>query len=91
MANNARQILESLREVVKSLDHGDFGLEIGAPPNADDIKEMRKLAGLTQAEFSSRLGVSVETVRSWEMGRRHPGKVVSRVLAGYRRSLEPAE
>ena len=40
----------------------------------DHIKSARKKLGLTQAEFASRIMVSVNTVRAWEQGKRNPGK-----------------
>lgn len=36
------------------------------------IKELRKLQGLTQVEFSEKLGVSLSTVAMWETGKRTP-------------------
>ncbi len=35
-------------------------------------RRVRKRLGLTQAEFSLRIGVSVDTIRNWEQGKRHP-------------------
>ena len=35
-------------------------------------RRIRKRLGLTQAEFSFRIGVSVDTIRNWEQGRRYP-------------------
>jgi len=54
-----------------------------ARQKADDDKEamldaakyarrIRKRLGLTQAEFSLRIGVSVDTIRNWEQGKRCP-------------------
>ena len=36
------------------------------------IKEIRKKAGLTQAEFAEKLGVSRATVCYWETGKSYP-------------------
>lgn len=33
---------------------------------------VRKRLGLSQAEFAQRIGVSVETIRNWEQGKRCP-------------------
>lgn len=33
---------------------------------------VRKRLGLTQAEFSRRIGVPIETIRNWEQGKRCP-------------------
>jgi putative transcriptional regulator len=35
-------------------------------------QRVRKRLGLTQAEFSLRIGVSVDTIRNWEQGKRRP-------------------
>ena len=35
-------------------------------------RRIRKRLGLTQAEFSLRIGVSVDTIRNWEQGKRCP-------------------
>jgi transcriptional regulator with XRE-family HTH domain len=40
--------------------------------DADGVKAIRARTGLTQAQFADRLGVTVDTVRSWETGRRTP-------------------
>ncbi len=35
-------------------------------------RRIRKRLGLTQMEFSLRIGVSIETIRNWEQGKRRP-------------------
>ncbi len=37
-----------------------------------DVKSARKRLGMTQKVFALNFGVSVETVRNWEQGRRQP-------------------
>ena len=37
-----------------------------------DVKALREKTGLTQAEFSSMIGVSIKTLQNWEQGRREP-------------------
>jgi putative transcriptional regulator len=39
---------------------------------AGDVVALRKFVGLTQAEFSEALGISVHTLRNWEQDRRKP-------------------
>ena len=56
--------------------------EIARQKAADDKESMqdaaryarriRKRLGLTQTEFSLRIGVSVDTIRNWEQGKRCP-------------------
>jgi len=38
----------------------------------DDIIALRRFVALTQAAFAAALGISVQTLRNWEQGRRHP-------------------
>lgn len=38
----------------------------------NEIKEIRKRAGMTQTVFASYMGVSKKTVEAWEGGRTHP-------------------
>ena len=35
-------------------------------------RRVRRRLGLTQAEFSLRIGVSIDTIRNWEQGKRRP-------------------
>jgi putative transcriptional regulator len=35
-------------------------------------RRVRKRLGLSQAELSERIDVSIETIRNWEQGRRYP-------------------
>jgi putative transcriptional regulator len=35
-------------------------------------RRVRKRLGLSQAEFSQRIDVSLETIRNWEQGKRYP-------------------
>ena len=35
-------------------------------------RRIRKRLGLTQTEFSLRIGVSIDTIRNWEQGKRCP-------------------
>jgi putative transcriptional regulator len=42
------------------------------PPDAAYARGVRAQTKLTQAEFASRIGVPIETVRNWEQGKRSP-------------------
>lgn len=37
-----------------------------------DVKALRERLDLTQAEFSTMIGVSIKTLQNWEQGRREP-------------------
>ena len=39
---------------------------------AAHIRDLRARTGLSQPAFAERLNVSVETLRNWEQGKRHP-------------------
>lgn len=36
------------------------------------IRGVRARVGMTQREFANRIGISVDTLRNWEQGRRYP-------------------
>ena len=37
-----------------------------------DVADLRAFVGVSQPEFAAALGVSLQTVRAWEQGRRRP-------------------
>ncbi len=58
----------------------------------NDLRELRRAAGLKQHEFATLLGVSLESLRTWDSGRRRvPPYVLERakhVIADRRRQTE---
>ena len=52
-----------------------------ATPATPAVRELRMRARLTQAEFASRLGVPLETIRNWEQGKRMPRGPARALLA----------
>ena len=47
-----------------------------------DVKAIREdLLKVTQAEFAKTMGVSVDTIKSWESKRRNPAGLAAKVLA----------
>ena len=50
------------------------------------VLEIRRQLGVTQAEFAKTLGASLESVKSWELGRRHPSGLATRVLSAMHES-----
>ncbi|MDO4265408.1 MAG: transcriptional regulator [Eubacteriales bacterium] len=48
--------------------------------NADKIKEIRKMTGMSQLLFAGYLGVSCKTVEAWESGVNRPSGAASRIL-----------
>ncbi len=54
------------------------------PPLPEDVRGIRQRLGLTQEQFASRYGFSVETIRNYEQGHRRPtgpARVLLRVIA----------
>ena len=47
---------------------------------AREVRRIRKVAGLTQEEFSKAYRVPIHTVRHWEQGRRDPDAAASSLL-----------
>lgn len=46
-----------------------------------DVKSIRAQLNVTQGEMAKVLGTSVDTVKSWESGRRNPTGLAAKVLA----------
>lgn len=67
-------LILSLERDLKNLRSGGERYTISTP-TPDQIRARREKLGLSQEKFAQRIGVSVESVRSWESGRRIPGEV----------------
>jgi putative transcriptional regulator len=54
-----------------------------SPPSYEpgDVKRVRELLGASQAVLAVFLGVNVNTLRSWEQGKRSPQPIASRFLS----------
>lgn len=63
---------------------------IGPAPDykPDDVKAIRKKAGMTQRVLADRLMVSPRTVQAWEIGRSHPQGSSRRLLSMLDKSPE---
>jgi putative transcriptional regulator len=58
--------------------------KVPSPPRVcrpGDVKRVRELLGASQAVFAGFLGVDVNTVRSWEQGKRLPQPIACRFLS----------
>src|SRR5689334_5820093 len=62
-----RPLINSLRAIT-----GQNGQERRGTANADYVRDLRRRAHLTQAQFAATIGVSLDTVRNWEQGKRSP-------------------
>lgn len=45
-----------------------------------EIRIAREAAGLTQQQFSATFGIPIDTVKSWDVGRRRPDKLKERLI-----------
>jgi putative transcriptional regulator len=61
----------SERELTGAAGSGGNG-QADNPGDAAYARGIRARTRLTQAEFASRIGVPIETVRNWEQGKRSP-------------------
>jgi putative transcriptional regulator len=46
-----------------------------------DVRAIRENLNITQSEMAKVLGTSLDTIRSWETGRRNPTGLAAKVLA----------
>ena len=46
-----------------------------------DVKVIREMLNVSQSEMAKALGTSVDTIKSWESGRRNPTGLAAKVLA----------
>lgn len=65
------ELLESVREA-KAIMRGKKSPSRVFVYGEPDVKEIRDQFGLSQPKFASMLGISVDTLRNWEQGRRKP-------------------
>jgi len=73
MTRVGSSIRRGLEEAVSyARGHADEGAYIVHVPSAVDVRAIRAKLGLTQEEFASRFGFSVNTLRHWEQGKRQP-------------------
>jgi putative transcriptional regulator len=69
-ADSIRRGLEEALAFVKGeLEPGSYRIHY---PKQIDVKAIRAKTGLTQEAFAQRFGFSVNTLRHWEQGKRHP-------------------
>ncbi len=50
------------------------------PASVAEVKKARKLTCLSQEKFAKCLGLSTDTIRAWEQGKRIPEVVVSKII-----------
>ncbi|TNG92791.1 helix-turn-helix domain-containing protein [Pasteurellaceae bacterium USgator11] len=74
----AEIIRESLTEALLEAKKGKIGRLTHVP--ISPIAVTRQRSGLSQNKFAERLGISVNTLRSWEQGQRNPSGAAATLL-----------
>jgi len=83
----ADEIAQGLGEIL-AYEQGKISLntttvQVPVPPKsytAQDVRSVRDRLGCSQAFFARMIGVSTDSVRSWEQGLRKPSGAAARVL-----------
>jgi DNA-binding transcriptional regulator YiaG len=95
LSPRVREMVDDLHAVCDAIESGvpleraatvrtlRINTEIPAP-SADEIRAIRSSLGLSQAGFADFLGAGLNTVRSWELGRREPSALARRLLGAIR-------
>ena len=71
---SGRKIIEGMREAV-AYAKGDSSMarvRVVHVPEHVDVKAIRQRMNLSQVEFATRYGFSIDSVQNWEQGRRFP-------------------
>ncbi len=72
----------SLGETYKEIPIPKYEDEKPQPLTAEEILEIRKSTGLSQAKFAAALGVSVKKVSAWEHGKAVPDEAEKEKIRG---------
>jgi putative transcriptional regulator len=76
-----QQIVESLKQANAWAKGEDIpGIQIHIP-EAYDVRKIRARLKLSQKEFASRYGFSIDSIQNWEQGRRVPDGPARTLLA----------
>lgn len=84
-----RKLADRMRAVNDVLDNGDIAklipryVTLDLQPkqySASDVKQVRELLGIPQRVLAVMLGVSIQTIRAWEQGRKTPSQMACRFL-----------
>ncbi len=75
------ELQASLEEAVE-IQHGRKKPSRVTRYEVADVKAIREdMLKVTQAEFAATMGVSIDTIKSWESKRRNPAGLAAKVLA----------
>lgn len=86
--NEFTEVLEGNERIAEKFTCRKVMLDLlPVPYNPRTVKAIRKLLGVSQGVFAQFLGVSVKTVRAWEMGKT-PGDMACRFMDEIQRNPE---
>ncbi|WP_083024782.1 NadS family protein [Vreelandella lionensis] len=74
------ELQASLKEAIK-INQGKSQPSRITRHEVADVKAIRAKLHVSQAEFASAMGTSVDTIKSWEAKRRNPTGLAAKVLA----------
>lgn len=72
LLETARALRQKRRERLTRLVTGRSGKKNPARGQDIDVRDVRRLTGLSQSKFAELLGIELSTLRNWEQGRRAP-------------------
>jgi len=79
MSKLGQELIKAAKEMRAFARGEDTGAIVHLPPDAIDVKKVRRKLGLTQRAFSARFGFDIDAVQDWEQKRRQPDRA-ARVL-----------
>ena len=71
MSKSGNSILKGARQALDYARGAHDGF-VAHVPEEVDVAAIRRRLGLSQAEFASRYGFTLDAVQNWEQGRRRP-------------------
>jgi len=75
-----KQAIQDAKNFLEGKPSGYRKVEIPLSASKFEVTAARRVLHATQKRFAMILGTSVETVRSWESGRRKPEGLASKVI-----------
>lgn len=86
------ELLDSVREGGAIL-RGEIEPSRSFVMDAPDVKRIRQAFNMSQSEFATMLGISIDTLQNWEQGRRKPvgpARVLLQVAAKHPEAVRDA-
>ncbi|MDR1163042.1 MAG: helix-turn-helix domain-containing protein [Candidatus Accumulibacter sp.] len=71
---------EAILTGLRQINAGEIGRTTVVEPSCTEASDARRKIGLSQAQFSKLLGVSLRTLQEWEQGRREPSGAARTLL-----------